>query len=99
MLKEKMASLDLSIFRRYDIRGIADVTLTAENVFSIGKTLGSMAREQGEEEMAIARDGRYTSPHLSLALCEGLLSSGCDVVDLGMVPTPLLYYATHTLKT
>jgi phosphomannomutase/phosphoglucomutase len=91
--------IDLSIFRSYDIRGIVGKTLTEEGVFLIGKAVGSVARERGEKRMAIARDGRHSSPALSQALCEGILSVGCDVIDLGMVPTPLLYYATHTLAT
>lgn len=86
-----------SIFRAYDIRGIVGTTLTEETVFLIGKALGSSVRDAGGKQMAIARDGRFSGPALSKALCEGILSVGCDVVDLGMVPTPLLYYATDLL--
>jgi phosphomannomutase / phosphoglucomutase len=91
--------MDRSIFRTYDIRGIVGKTLTEEGVFLIGKAVGSLALEQGETDVAIARDGRLSSPLLSTQLCEGILSSGCHVIDLGMAPTPLLYFATHTLGT
>lgn len=87
-----------SIFRAYDIRGIVGKTLTEENVFYIGKALGSLVRESGGAELAIARDGRFSGPQLSKALCQGILSVGCNVVDLGMVPTPVLYYATDLLS-
>ena len=83
-----------SIFRAYDIRGIVGKTLTEESVFLIGKAIGSYAREQGENQITIARDGRLSGPLLSKALTEGLLSVGCEVIDLGMVPTPVLYFAT-----
>ncbi|OGT54206.1 MAG: phosphoglucomutase [Gammaproteobacteria bacterium RIFCSPHIGHO2_12_FULL_42_10] len=85
--------LSPSIFRAYDIRGIVGQTLSAKIVFSIGKALGSFVREQSIKKICIARDGRLSGPVLSEALCRGLRVSGCDVIDLGMVPTPILYYA------
>jgi phosphomannomutase/phosphoglucomutase len=88
-------TLDPSIFRAYDIRGIVGETLTAETVFLIGKAVGSLARDHGEHQVVIARDGRESGPMLSKALCDGILSVGCDVVDIGIAPTPLLYYATQ----
>lgn len=91
--------MDASIFRTYDIRGIVGKSLTEETVYLIGKAVGSLAREQGEKQIAIARDGRLSSPLLSTLLSDGILSVGCDVIDLGMVPTPLLYFATHILET
>jgi phosphomannomutase/phosphoglucomutase len=84
-----------TIFRAYDIRGIAGKTLTANAVFLIGKAFGSYARDQGEHQIVIARDGRESGPELSEALCNGILSVGCDVVDIGVAPTPVLYYATN----
>lgn len=87
--------LDPSIFRTYDIRGVVGKTLTEEGVFLIGKAIASLVLERGEREITIARDGRFSSPLLSQALCKGILSTGCDVVDLGLAPTPLLYYATQ----
>lgn len=92
-----MLNIDASMFREYDIRGIAGKTLTPETIFLIGKGFGSSLRESGLSEIALARDGRLSGPTLSHALANGILSSGCNVVDLGMVPTPILYYATHIL--
>ncbi len=89
--------IDASIFRAYDIRGVVATSLTEDTVYLIGQALGSLIREHGEHQVAIARDGRASSPALSHALCRGLLATGCDVIDLGMVPTPLLYYATRIL--
>lgn len=87
--------LNPTIFRAYDIRGIAGKTLTAEVVFLIGKAFGSMARDRGEHQVVIARDGRMSGPELSQSLSDGLLAAGCDVVDIGVAPTPLLYFATQ----
>jgi phosphomannomutase/phosphoglucomutase len=89
--------IDAGIFRAYDIRGIVGENLTEEHVFLIGKSFGSMVRELGEHEVVIARDGRLSGPSFTKQLSDGLLAAGCDVIDLGMVPTPLLYYATHVL--
>lgn len=96
MLEENALIPHPSIFRAYDIRGIVGDTLTEESVFLIGKGFGSLVLEQGETKVAIARDGRTSGPVLSKVLAQGILSVGCDVIDIGMVPTPLLYYATHT---
>jgi phosphomannomutase/phosphoglucomutase len=90
--------LDKTAFRSYDIRGIVGKALTEESVFYIGKAIGSLLRDNGEHEIAIARDGRISSPILIKALAAGLQASGCDVIDVGMVPTPVLYYATHVLN-
>lgn len=87
-------NIDPSIFRAYDIRGIVGETLTEEAVFLIGKAVGSLAREKGQHQIVIARDGRLSGPQFSKALCDGILSVGCDVMDIGIAPTPLLYYAT-----
>lgn len=87
--------MDASIFRAYDIRGIVDKNLTAEDMIQLGRAIGSLIREQGEQQTALARDGRLSSDALSKALTAGLLASGCNVIDIGMVPTPLLYYAAH----
>ncbi len=88
-----------SIFKAYDIRGIVDETLTVEAVELIGKAFGSEALAQAQKTVVIARDGRLSSPKIADALSKGLRSTGCDVIDIGMVPTPVLYYATHVLKT
>jgi phosphomannomutase/phosphoglucomutase len=91
--------IDPSIFRAYDIRGIVGKTLTEECVYAIGRALGSMALEQGEKCMTVGRDGRLSGPALSSALCMGILSTGCDVIDIGQVPTPILYYSTFVVNT
>jgi len=88
-----------SIFKAYDIRGIVDETLTLDAVELIGKAYGSEAKAQSQQTVVIARDGRLSSPKISAALSKGILSTGCDVIDIGMVPTPVLYFATHLLKT
>lgn len=88
-------NIDQSIFRAYDIRGIVGETLNEKNVFLIGKGIGSLVLAQKEQQVTIARDGRESGFKLSQSLTEGILSTGCDVIDIGMVPTPLLYYATR----
>lgn len=85
------------IFREYDIRGVMGKSLDYETVYVIGKAIGSEAYSRGEQSVIVGRDGRLSSPELHKALTEGLLASGRDVVDLGMVPTPLVYFGTHTL--
>lgn len=88
-----------TIFRHYDIRGIFGKELTEEVVYAIGRVLGSMALEAHEKAITIARDGRLSGPILSAALARGILASGCDVFDAGVLPTPLLYYSTFVLHT
>ena len=80
------------IFRAYDIRGIAGKTLTHDAARAVGRALGSMAAE-----FAVGRDGRSSGPALVDALCEGLQASGANVVDVGMAPTPVIYFAAHHL--
>jgi len=86
-----------SIFRAYDIRGIYDKTLTADIVYKIGLALGSEAKTRGHQSFITARDARYSSPILSIALQQGLLATGVDVIDIGAVATPMLYFATKVL--
>jgi phosphomannomutase/phosphoglucomutase len=93
MLAQNMALLDPSIFRMYDIRGIVGKTLTDEHTYLIGKAYGSYIQELGEKRVVVARDGRLSSPVLAPALSEGLISAGCDVINIGLQPTPLLYFA------
>lgn len=95
MLSDLASVLPDSIFRAYDIRGVVDKTLTVDGVKLIGKALGSLVREKGGSQICVARDGRFSGPKLVKALTDGILSVGCDVIDLGMVPTPLLYFATN----
>lgn len=96
---EPAASLAPGIFRAYDIRGIVDVDLTADAVYQIGLAVGSEARSQGESAVLVARDGRLSSEELSERLAAGIQDSGLDVVDLGPVPTPVLYFGTQQLNT
>ena len=91
-------SIRKSIFREYDIRGVVDRDLTPEVVRDIGQAVGSLAAERGETSVAVGRDGRLSSPRLCDALKMGIRTAGLDVIDLGAVSTPLLYYATHTLS-
>jgi phosphomannomutase/phosphoglucomutase len=85
------------IFRAYDIRGIAGKTLTKEVVYDIGRALGTQAKEQGCKKIVVGRDGRTSSPALTEALAKGIIATGLNVLDIGMVPTPVLYFvARHT---
>ena len=90
---------DSSLFKAYDIRGIVDRTLTQSAARAIGSALGSLALESAVSVIAVGRDGRLSGPMLRDALTDGITSTGVDVVDIGMVPTPVLYFATHQLKT
>lgn len=85
------------IFKSYDIRGIVGTTLTAQHAQLIGRALGSMAVERGLKKMAFARDGRLSGPELGGAFVKGVLQAGIDVIDIGMMPTPVLYYAATEL--
>ena len=85
-------NLPAEIFRAYDIRGIAGRTLTPEIVRAIGRALGAMA-----PRFAIGRDGRHSGPLLADALAQGMNEAGADVIDIGMAPTPVTYFAAHHL--
>lgn len=89
--------IDPSIFRSYDIRGVVGETLTVEGVYEIGRAIGSEAAERGQQSVVTARDGRNSSQEIRDALIEGLRDSGRDVLDIGLTPTPVLYFATHYL--
>ncbi len=84
-----------SVFKPYDIRGIAGRTLTPESVYSIGRAIGSEAAARGINLIAVGQDARLSSPSLSRALIRALCDSGCEVLDVGRVPTPILYFAAH----
>ena len=92
-------SLPPEIFKAYDIRGIVGRTLTPAIVTQIGQGIGSLVRRAGRDSIAIGRDGRLSGPELSDALAKGILASGANVIDLGMVATPMTYFAAHELGT
>ena len=91
--------LDPAIFRAYDIRGVVSSSLTPDVVYEIGRSIGSEAYERGQQTVVVARDGRLSGPDLTDALVRGLVATGRDVKDIGMVPTPVLYFAAQYLDT
>jgi phosphomannomutase/phosphoglucomutase len=86
------------IFRTYDIRGVVEKSLTPAVVREIGRALGSLGRERNAPSFAVCRDGRLSGPELVAALTEGILAAGGNVIDVGMAPTPIAYFAAHHLK-
>ncbi|AET89873.1 phosphomannomutase/phosphoglucomutase [Caballeronia cordobensis] len=88
-----MSQISQSIFKAYDIRGIVGKTVDRDVAKSIGQAFGSEIRSQGGDSVVVARDGRLSGPELVGALADGLRSAGVDVVDVGMVPTPVGYFA------
>ncbi len=89
-------TLNSSCLREYDIRGIVGQTLHDQDALAIGRTFGTILRRSGGSRIAVGRDGRLSSPSLEAALLEGLTSTGCDVLRIGIGPTPMLYYAEAT---
>ena len=94
-----MTTLPPEIFKAYDIRGIVGQTLTPAVVEIIGRSIGSELRERGGNTICIGRDGRLSGPELSAALATGLRAAGVDVIDIGRVATPMLYFAAHHFNT
>jgi phosphomannomutase len=84
---------DPTVLREYDIRGIIGETLGPDDARAIGRGFATLLRQAGGKRVAVGYDGRVSSPMLEHALCEGLTASGCDVVRIGLGPTPMLYYA------
>ena len=91
--------LNASIFKAYDIRGIVPATINEEVAEALGKAFGSTALALGETTVAVGRDGRLSGPSLATALIRGLAAAGVQVIDVGMVTTPILYFAANTLAT
>ena len=91
--------LNASIFKAYDIRGVTPTTINEEVAFALGKAFGSAALAVKEKTVAVGRDGRLSGPALAAALIRGLAASGVNVIDVGMVTTPMLYFAANTLCT
>ena len=89
--------LSASIFKAYDIRGVVPNTLDVEVAEALGRAFGSAARAAGEKTVAVGRDGRLSGPALVEALIKGLVATGVEVIDVGAVTTPMLYFAAHTL--
>lgn len=92
-------AVDPTIFRAYDIRGVIGKTLDAGVARQLGQSIGTVMREQGQREIVVGRDGRLSGPELAGALCKGLCDAGVDVIDLGAVPTPVVYFATFHYNT
>jgi phosphomannomutase len=92
-------TLSPSIFKAYDIRGVVPSTLDEDVAYRLGLAFGVAAVRAGEREVAVGRDGRLSGPDLSSALVRGLVAAGVDVIDVGMVTTPMLYFAASTLCT
>ena len=92
-----MLPLSKTIFKAYDIRGIVGKTLDADIARQIGHAFGSAVRAKGEQTVVIGRDGRLSGPELTAALAVGLQAAGVDVIDLGVVATPMVYFGTHVL--
>src|SRR5579862_7281071 len=90
--------LNPTIFREYDIRGIADTELLSPDIVDLGRALGTLLQRKSGKRINLGRDCRLSSTRLRDALKGGLLSSGCDVTDIGVVPTPLLYFSAVHMK-
>jgi phosphomannomutase/phosphoglucomutase len=88
--------IDASLFRAYDVRGIVGQTLTPAVARLLGQAFATLVQEQGGRQVAVAHDARISSPELAQSLIEGLTDAGCNVLDIGLVPTPLLYFAMQT---
>ena len=98
-MEQDVISIQKSIFRAYDIRGVVDETLTPAVVWAVGAAFGTTAQRKGITTVVVGRDGRLSGPVLLKALIAGLMSAGCEVIDIGCVPTPALYFATVHFKT
>jgi phosphomannomutase/phosphoglucomutase len=97
--KDAPVNIDRSIFRAYDIRGVVGETLTPAVARALGRAIGSEARERGLKEIVVGRDGRLSGPDMVAGLVEGLRATGMDVIDIGSVPTPVVYFGCYHLQT
>ena len=98
MSEKEASAVPDEIFRAYDIRGIAKTQITKELANKIGQAIGSEALDNNEHTIVVARDARIHSPELTEYLIRGILSSGCNIINIGTVPTPIMYFATETLE-
>ena len=94
-----MNAMNPTIFRAYDVRGVYPDQLNRDVVGALGQAIGTYAKKRGQSTVVTARDGRLSGPDLQDALNQGLIRAGIDVIDVGMVPTPVLYFAALTLST
>ncbi|MFK2902334.1 phosphomannomutase/phosphoglucomutase [Dyella ginsengisoli] len=92
-------TVDPGIFRAYDVRGVVGKNLDRQVARRLGQAIGAAMVEKGLREMVVGRDGRQSGPELAGALAEGLRAAGVDVIDIGAVPTPVVYYATYRFNT
>lgn len=92
-----MKNIPASLFRAYDIRGRVDHDLTVDAAYAIGRALGTVARRAQQDRIVVARDGRLSGPVILDALKKGLMDTGLQLMDIGQVPTPVLYFATYAL--
>ncbi|MFZ0871712.1 MAG: phosphomannomutase/phosphoglucomutase, partial [Rhodanobacter sp.] len=92
-------AVDPSIFRAYDVRGVVGKTLNKDVARALGQSIGTLMGEKGLREIVIGRDGRMSGPELAGALSDGLRAAGIDVIDVGAVPTPVVYYAAYRFNT
>ena len=99
LVAEKPVDIVPTIFKAYDIRGIVGETINKQVVKTIGQAIGSEALDKEQSRLIVGRDGRLSSDELSQALIEGIMASGCEVVDIGLVPTPLVSFACEHLHT
>ena len=90
--------ISASIFRAYDIRGIVDETLDTDVAYRLGQAVGTVAKIKGNDSVVVGADGRLSSPELCAALVRGLRDSGSDVINIGTVPTPMVYFATNVTE-
>ena len=94
-IKSNISKFNHGVFRAYDIRGIVDEELDTNILYDIGLALGSEVISKGLNKIVVGRDGRISGPMLMGALKDGIQNTGCDIVDIGVVPTPVLYFATY----
>ncbi|WP_243040701.1 phosphomannomutase/phosphoglucomutase [Dyella sedimenti] len=92
-------TVDPAIFRAYDVRGVVGKSLTKEVARLLGQAIGTVMREKGLHEIVVGRDGRLSGPELAGALSDGLREAGIDVIDVGAVPTPVVYFAAYRFNT
>ena len=97
---EENEGLDFNsvIFRAYDIRGVFGEELSCEVVYEIARAIGTMAHKKNQQNIIVGRDGRISSPELHQVLIDGLRSTGIDIIDIGIVPTPATYFASYHLQ-